>query len=394
MTRLFRAFQLATQRSGLFGINIAVSNTIAAISAATGQDLGSVHENSWAVFEFSAENEIKVVGTETGNALNKVASEKSEPGIYASLVLPTLVIGTVGGGTQTPTAKESLSMIGCFGKGGIYRLAEIIASFALAMEISTLSAIASDQFANGISADDKKVASLNNASPPKNATEARSFLGLAKYLERFIKDFASISAPIRQLTHQNAFQVTTDHKPLETIFNNPTCKATARVERLQLRLQPYKTKVVYKPGANNRDDYMSRHPDPKQSQSSNHLSRVDAYIHFVTNNAVPHAVTLQEVKDATAADETLQSLARVIATQKWHEALRADQAGVVSIKWRNSEKDPHNSSREATRSNDYASSQWTLRNCQDQASSARFSLVSRNGRGSCQRVPTMPGCEP
>ncbi len=29
----------------------------------------------------------------------------------------------------------------------------------------------------GISADDKKVVSLINASPPKNATEARSFLG-------------------------------------------------------------------------------------------------------------------------------------------------------------------------------------------------------------------------
>ena len=58
--------------------------------------------------------------------------------------------------------------------------------------------------ADGISADDKKVVSLINASPPKNATEARSFLGLAQYLSRFIKDFASLSAPIRQLAHQNA----------------------------------------------------------------------------------------------------------------------------------------------------------------------------------------------
>ena len=33
-------------------------------------------------------------------------------------------------------------------QGHIYRLAEIIASFALAMEISTLSALASDQFAS------------------------------------------------------------------------------------------------------------------------------------------------------------------------------------------------------------------------------------------------------
>ena len=118
----------------------------------------------------------------------------------------------------------------------------------------------------------------------------------------------------------SSFQIITDHKPVETIFNNPTCKATARFERLQLRLQPYKTNVVYKPGANSPADYMSRHPDPKQSQASHHLSRVDAYVNFVTNNAIPPAVTLQEVKDATAADETLQRLARVIATQKWYEA--------------------------------------------------------------------------
>ena len=249
--------------------------------------------------------------------------------------------------------------------------------------------------ADGISADDKKVASLINASPPKNATEVRSFLGLAQYLARFIKDFASISAPIRQLTNQNAkwvwgpqqhafdclkarmatpevmkyfnsslkteltvdaspvglgailtqvatdrgtnivayasrsltdcesrysqterealavvwgiahfhlylygssFENITDHKPLEAIFNNPTCKATARLERLQLCLQPYKTNVFYKPGENSQADYMSRHPDPKQSQASHHFSRVDAYVNVVTNNAVPPAVTLQEVK--------------------------------------------------------------------------------------------------
>lgn len=48
----------------------------------------------------------------------------------------------------------------------------------------------------GIIADEKKVSSLINAIPPRNAIEARSFLGLAQYLSRFMKDFASISAPI------------------------------------------------------------------------------------------------------------------------------------------------------------------------------------------------------
>lgn len=62
--------------------------------------------------------------------------------------------------------------------------------------------------------------------------------------------------------HGSTFQIITDHKPLETIFNKSTCKATARLERLQLRLQPYKFKVVYRPGAGNPADYMSRHPVP------------------------------------------------------------------------------------------------------------------------------------
>ncbi|KAK3720291.1 hypothetical protein QZH41_007748 [Actinostola sp. cb2023] len=122
--------------------------------------------------------------------------------------------------------------------------------------------------------------------------------------------------------HGSSFQAITDHKPLETIFNKSTCKATARLERLQLRLQPYKITVVYRPGADNPADYMSRHPDPKHSTSPNHLSRVDSYVNFVTANAVPNAVTLQEIQDATAKDHTLQNLAKVIATQRWYEAGR------------------------------------------------------------------------
>ena len=44
------------------GVNQCVSNTIAGISAATGQDLASVHESSWAVFDVTVERNIKVAG--------------------------------------------------------------------------------------------------------------------------------------------------------------------------------------------------------------------------------------------------------------------------------------------------------------------------------------------
>ena len=43
--------------------------------------------------------------------------------------------------------------------------------------------------------------------------------------------------------YRSSIRVITDYKPFEIIFNNPTCKATARLKRLQLPLQPYKTTV-------------------------------------------------------------------------------------------------------------------------------------------------------
>nr|XP_006822924.1 PREDICTED: uncharacterized protein K02A2.6-like [Saccoglossus kowalevskii] len=57
--------------------------------------------------------------------------------------------------------------------------------------------------AKGVSADNKKVSSLLKVSEPQDVMEVRSFLGMAQYIARFSPDFASISAPIRELTHQD-----------------------------------------------------------------------------------------------------------------------------------------------------------------------------------------------
>ncbi|XP_061176120.1 uncharacterized protein K02A2.6-like [Saccostrea echinata] len=56
---------------------------------------------------------------------------------------------------------------------------------------------------NGISADPKKVEAIKHAENPRNASEMRSFLGMANYCARFIKDFATISQPLRELTKKN-----------------------------------------------------------------------------------------------------------------------------------------------------------------------------------------------
>lgn len=110
---------------GMAGYNINVANAIAAIFAATGQDLGSVHES--------------------GNGV--LYLEKTDNGLYLALHLPTLVVGTIGGGTHLPKQKEALQLMQCYGNGKAGRFAKLIAGFALSLEISTYSAIVSGEFA-------------------------------------------------------------------------------------------------------------------------------------------------------------------------------------------------------------------------------------------------------
>ena len=95
------------------------------------------------------------------------------------------------------------------------------------------------------------------------------------------------------------FDAITDHKALESIFNNLRSKPPARVERWVLRLQPYNFRVIYKKGSQNEADYLSRHPINKSQSESNEEQIAEEYVNYVIQNAVPRTMTLEEVKDAT-----------------------------------------------------------------------------------------------
>ena len=56
------------------------------------------------------------------------------------------------------------------------------------------------------------------------------------------------------------FDVITDHKALESIFNNPRSGPPARIERWMMRLQPFNFKVIYCKGTSNEADYLSKYP--------------------------------------------------------------------------------------------------------------------------------------
>lgn len=122
----FNSFVGGSVAAGMVGININIANVIAAIFTATGQDIACVHESS------------------IGQLHMELVDDDA---IYATLMLPSLVVGSVGGGTNLPQQRECLEMINSAGPGGVKRLAEVICGYCLALDLSTLSAIASDQFA-------------------------------------------------------------------------------------------------------------------------------------------------------------------------------------------------------------------------------------------------------
>jgi hydroxymethylglutaryl-CoA reductase (NADPH) len=112
--------------AGMIGYNINVANVITAMFVATGQDIACAHESSTA----------------------NLYMEKENDDLYVSLTIPSLIIGSIGGGTRLPKQNELLKMLDCYGNSKVFRLAEIIAGFSLALDISTLSAMVSDVFAS------------------------------------------------------------------------------------------------------------------------------------------------------------------------------------------------------------------------------------------------------
>jgi hypothetical protein len=57
--------------------------------------------------------------------------------------------------------------------------------------------------ARGISVDPIKVKDMLNWIPPTNVSEIRSFLGLAGYYRRFIKNFSKIAKPMTRLLEKD-----------------------------------------------------------------------------------------------------------------------------------------------------------------------------------------------
>ena len=127
----YRKNLLGSIAAGAMGFNAHFANVLAAFFLATGQDVAQVAESSMGI---------------------TCVEPRGPEGVFASVYLPDVPLGAVGGGTALDTQSESLAILGVepdadnIGAAAT-RLAEILGATVLAGEISLLSAFTSRDLA-------------------------------------------------------------------------------------------------------------------------------------------------------------------------------------------------------------------------------------------------------
>jgi len=135
----WRASIVGGVMSGSVGVQGHYANGLAAMFIACGQDVACVAEAAVGVTRFEP---------------------AGDGGLYASVTLPNLIVGTVGGGTGLPSQRACLDIMRVAGQGQARAFAEIVAAVALAGELSITGALAAGHFtrahqdlARGVAAD-------------------------------------------------------------------------------------------------------------------------------------------------------------------------------------------------------------------------------------------------
>ena len=125
LERYWKMSAIGAIQSGSIGVQGHFANACAALYIACGQDPACVAESAVGVTRFEV--------TDGGD-------------LYASVTLPSVVVGTVGGGTALPAQRACLEIMGLAGPGKAQALAEVCGALALAGELSITAALCSGDF--------------------------------------------------------------------------------------------------------------------------------------------------------------------------------------------------------------------------------------------------------
>lgn len=124
MADYWRVSAVGGVMSGTIGVQGHYANGLTALFLACGQDVACVAESALGV------TRLELRGTD----------------LYASVTLPTLAVGTIGGGTSLPSQRACLELLGLAGAGHANAFAEVAGAVALAGELSIVGALVANEF--------------------------------------------------------------------------------------------------------------------------------------------------------------------------------------------------------------------------------------------------------
>jgi len=135
IAKLWRTGTISAVQAGAVGNPGHIANALTAIFIACGQDVACIAEASIGISRVEA---------------------RANGDLYASMTLPNLIVGNVGGGTGLPTQKEALELMDCSNPADVDKFAEICCSVALAGELSIGAAIVEGHFVSAHQAHGRK----------------------------------------------------------------------------------------------------------------------------------------------------------------------------------------------------------------------------------------------
>jgi|SRR5882672_5338471 len=125
MVEIHAAYAIGFAQLGTHNWLVQAANGLAAVMLACGQDVAYLPECATGILDFQV--------TPSGD-------------LYASATLPSLLVGTVGGGSNKGTAAECLALLGCLGPGHANTFAEILGAVVLAGDLSLMASFCTHEF--------------------------------------------------------------------------------------------------------------------------------------------------------------------------------------------------------------------------------------------------------
>ncbi|XP_057292617.1 uncharacterized protein K02A2.6-like [Hydractinia symbiolongicarpus] len=152
----------------------------------------------------------------------------------------------------------------------------------------------------------EKVRCLSNANAPTNVSELKSCLGLCTYMS-FIQNFSEKTTPLRELVKKDVkFTWTYRHEQAFQMLKSELTSNTVLTF-----FDPRKPITLWVDASNYAIDSRIRKNAPTGENITNE------YANFITNNSVPHSMSLNEIPTASENDDVIQEIRKALTSDNW-----------------------------------------------------------------------------